>query len=273
MEDRLELATWDAPRKPLRRAQADESSDGDVSHVERNTGQSPSSQLKKEQAHLPRLKGDETITRGLPRRVKVGHEHAESSPAMTMVDWKRLEKLFLSAGGPEALAFKMARDAMLSPSYATEFRNLDNLETEKIFDLPTADPSLDDIRDSHDSEGQFAIKNAACTMRTMIDYFHHAASGEFCDVDGTRDKSKKRLYAEGILAGVVHGRTHLVAVPPHDFKGSTIYLKDPGCEIQMIAGAGNVRFHEKSIATDETFLTITGAACPSLKRALTTFKR
>lgn len=197
-----------------------------------------------------------------------GEAEAEQPPKpMTMEDWKRMEKLFTSgdASGPEALAFKMVRDAMLNPSYAAEFRNLTSTNAEQICDLPTSDPDLCRERDALDGPTQFMLRNAACSMRVLLDPFHHASAscGDFCNVDEN----------DGSVAGVIHGRTMVKVVPPPGRRGDVADLASPGNCVRPISGVEALRFHDKSVSLDPTFLRINEAVCPALKRELDKYSR
>lgn len=183
-----------------------------------------------------------------------------------MDDWRRLERLCLSAGGPEALAFKMARDAMLSPSYSAEARPI---ASEAICDLPTSDPALNRIRDSLDGANRFALQNVACTMRTLVDPFHNARCGDF----DFEEEGGRREYPVGSVPGVLNGRTHVVVTPPMEgCEGDRMDVSDPRCGLKVIHGAGRLEFHDKSVAMDPTFLKINSVICPALKQELDDYR-
>jgi hypothetical protein len=48
---------------------------------------------------------------------------------MTGRDWRQMEEHFLAAGGDQALAFKMMRDALLSPSLGMECKDMERLSS------------------------------------------------------------------------------------------------------------------------------------------------
>lgn len=191
--------------------------------------------------------------------------------AMTMDDWKRLEKLFLSgnASGPEQLAFKMVRDAMLSPCYAAESRNLVRPDNEDICN-PPSDPETNMLLDILDAKAAFSLKNTACTMREMIDPFHRAVCGEHVELDDEESvgRERGRKFQEGTVAGVIHGRTSIAVVPPPGACRGIDNIENPSNRVIDVIGSKAPSFHSQSVALDPTFLKINSVFCPSLERYL-----
>lgn len=195
--------------------------------------------------------------------------------SMNLDDWRKIEKLCLAAGGPTALAFKMARDAMLSPSSAAEFRNLERQETEEICGLPAFDSSLNSLHANLSSADQFALNNAACTMRTMLNPFHQVECGDFSnlnaqvgDVVQRVEKTKAPLCPPASIPGVVNGRAHIYIARPYGSGGEIRDISDPSLIVEPIVGAKKIRLHAKSVAADPTFLELNSVTCPALRNGL-----
>lgn len=178
-----------------------------------------------------------------------------------------MEKLCLDAGGPEALAFKMVRDAMLLPVHDADSDSKGGRPPAAVSDLPTIDPALTKEYRRLPVAKQVDLVNVASDMRTMLDPFHNTGVCE----DGTG------RFPAGSVTGVLSGKTEVFAVGPRGSDGE-MDVRHPECVINVAPEGGSalrgaVQFHEKSVAMDDTFLKLSGATCPALKRELKKFKK
>lgn len=168
-------------------------------------------------------------------------------PAIPMgIDaWRRMEKLCLSAGGPEALAFKMVRDTMLSPTFGVDEGRIASSECEPVGSVCSMPLSLPYVMEGRRAE----LEHVSCTMRTMIDPFHKCG-----DFNGTYELDYFKGNAEGARPAVIQGRVSNAVsevVPKGEVVRNDVFVTN------LERCAGDIGLGKKSVLADPTFRQIT----------------
>lgn len=181
-------------------------------------------------------------------------------PAMPMgiEAWRRMEELCLSAGGAEALAFKMVRDTMLSPTFGVDEGRVTSSEFEPVGSICGLPLSLPCVM----GERQAELEHVSCTMRTMIDPFHKCE--DF--TGGTYEVDYFKGNAEGARSAVIQGRVSNAVseiVPKGEVMGNDVFVTN------LERCAGDIGLGEKSVLADPTFRQIT---YPAFRQELDSYK-